>query len=254
MSGGRAVAVRPVGALLGLEELAGFEGYRDPNQEFATMVQRRNTRKALRGSQKASRVVFCQDAIPWLEAHKGALESITTSIPDASEVGLSKKDYIPFFRNAARLCLLATKPTGYTIFLQTDRKQDGWIDKAYLIAGEAEALGHRTIWHKIALRTDVGKTDLFRPTYSHMLCFSQAGPIGKPIADVVHRGPISYGNAFGAYAVEFVLQYLRDRGIREVVDPFVGSGTTLAIANRLGMRAIGVDIDPAQCKKALAAV
>jgi hypothetical protein len=168
-------------------------------------------------------------------------------------VGLSRRDYIPFFRRAARLCLAAVKPTGYAVFLQTDRKQDGWLDKAHLITTEAEALGHRMIWHKIALRTGVGKTDLFRPTYSHMLCFSQAGPIGKPIADVIYRGPVSYDNAFGADAVEFVLQYLKARGVREVVDPFVGSGTTLAIANRLGMQAVGVDIDPAQCKKALAA-
>jgi DNA modification methylase len=48
-----------------------------------------------------------------------------------------------------------------------------------------------------------------------------------------------------------VINYLKTQGMREIVDPFVGSGTTLAIANKYGMDAVGIDLDPKQCKRAL---
>jgi hypothetical protein len=188
--------------------------------------------------------------LPWLKINK-SWDSIVTSIPDMSEVNMKIKEYTEFFRGSARLCLEATKNKGYCIFLQTDRKYDGWFDKSYLIIDEAKKLGYRMLWHKIALRTEVGKTDLYRPTFSHMLCFSKEGKIGIPIPDVIYRGDITYDNAFGIDAVVFVLEYLKKQGVKTVVDPFVGSGTTLAIANKLGMKAIGLDIDKKQCEKAL---
>ena len=203
------------------------------------------TRKQKRGK----RTVLCTDSIKWLESHHG-LDAIVTSIPDMSEVGLGYDKYIEFLRKASRLCMNAVKDKGYAVFLQTDRKHNGWLDKAYFIQDEAQKLGMRLIWHKIALRTDVGKTDLYRPTYSHMLCFSKAGPIGKPVPDVVERGSISYGNAFGVEAVKLVVRYLKANGIKTIHDVFVGSGTTLAVANFYGMNAMGIDIDEEQCKKA----
>ena len=204
------------------------------------------TRKAKKNPE---RMIFCQDAIPWLES-QSKLDSIVTSIPEMDEVGLSLNDYIAFFRNAAALCLQAVKDKGYCIFLQTDRKYKGWVDKSYLISDEANKLGIRMIWHKIALRRDVGKANLYRPTYSHMLCFSKAGPIGVPFANVVERGEVTYENAFGLDAVKLVLEFLKKHKIKTVVDPFVGSGTVVAVANALGMKGIGVDIDKKQCKKA----
>ena len=189
------------------------------------------------------------DSIKWLEGQKN-LDSIVTSIPEMDELKLKYDDYIEFLRNAARLCLKATKDTGYTVFLQTDRKHHGLIDKSYFISDEAFKLGYRMVWHKIALRTEVGKADLFRPTYSHMVCYSKSGKIGIPVADVIYRGDISYGNAFGVDAVKLVIQYLKSNKVKKVVDVFVGSGTTLAVANMYGMDALGIDIDKKQCEKA----
>ncbi len=106
------------------------------------------------------------------------------------------------------------------------------------------------IWHKIALRSDVGKADIFRPTYSHMLCFSKDGPIGIPVADVISRGDITYANGFGIDAVKLVIEFLKKHKIKTVIDPFVGSGTVAAVANAMGLHAVGIDIDKKQCKKA----
>jgi len=197
------------------------------------------------------RTIYCQDAIPWLEKQT-SLDSIVTSIPEMDEVKMTFKDYVPFFRNAARLCLEAVKDKGYCIFLQTDRKYKGWVDKSYLISDEAQKLGIRMIWHKIALRTEVGKADIFRPTYSHMLCYSKKGAIGIPVTDVVQRGEVTYANGFGIDAVKLVIQFLKKHKIKTVTDPFVGSGTVVAVANALGLNGIGVDIDKKQCAKAKA--
>ena len=206
------------------------------------------TRKA---KKKSDRVIYCQDAIPWLQTQT-KLDSIVTSIPEMDEVKLSFAEYVPFFRNAARLCLEAVKAKGYCIFLQTDRKYKGWVDKSYLITDEAQKLGIRMIWHKIALRTEVGKADIFRPTYSHMLCYSKEGAIGIPVTDVIARGDVTYANGFGIDAVTLVIQFLKKHKIKTVVDPFVGSGTVVAVANSMGLKGIGVDIDKKQCAKAKA--
>jgi len=215
-----------------------------------TNTRKINTKKSKR-TRKSKRTIYCQDAIPWLTKQKN-LDSIVTSIPEMDEVKLSFKEYVPFFRMTARLCLEAVKDKGYCIFLQTDRKYKGWVDKSYLISDEANKLGIRMIWHKIALRTEVGKTDLFRPTYSHMLCYSKEGPIGIPVTDVVQRGTVTYANGFGIDAVTLVIQFLKKHKITSVVDPFVGSGTVVAVANAMGLKGVGVDIDKAQCAKAKA--
>ncbi len=208
------------------------------------------TRKA----KKVTRDIVCGDALPWLSQNEGTFDAIVTSIPDQSEVNLPMEKYTEFFKDSARLCLNAVKPAGYCIFLQTDRKQKGLFPKDFYITQEAMQLGFRMMWHKIALRTEPGKSDLFRPTYSHMLCFSKKGSPGKATPDVLYRGPITYDNAFGMDAVKSVLEFLKTQKVKKVVDPFVGSGTTVALANKMGMNAVGVDIDPAQCKKARALV
>jgi hypothetical protein len=207
------------------------------------------TRKHRRQPQRR---VICTDSLPWLAKHAGTFGAIVTSIPDATEIGMQPEPYKAFFAEAAKRCLEAVTDDGYCVFLQTDRKHQGWMDKAHMVTTVAYDLGFRMIWHKIALRTQPGKTDIFRPTYSHMLCFSRKGAVGKPVPDVVYRGDVTYKNAFGSTAVELVIQYLKARGVREVVDPFVGSGTTLALANKYGMSATGLDIDPAQCAAARA--
>ena len=205
----------------------------------------KKTRKA------SKREVICADALKWLETQKG-LDCVVTSVPEMEEVKLKEAAYKTFVYEAVRKILKAVKDTGYAIFLQTDRKKNGWIDKSYWISDVAQELGYRMMWHKIALRQAVGTSGLFRPTFSHMLCYSKKGKPGAPFPDVIERGSVTYENAFGVDAVEAVLKYVKAQGAKTVTDPFVGSGTTIALANRLGLKGIGVDIDPKQCKAAAA--
>jgi hypothetical protein len=164
------------------------------------------------------------------------------------EVKLSVKQYEEFFRTAARLCLEAVKDDGYCIFLQTDRKHHGWIDKSYFITDEAYQLGFHMVWKKIALTRDVGKADLFRPTYSTMVCYTKTGKVGKLFPDVVVSGEKTYTHAFGVEAVKLCVEYAKAQGAKLVADPFSGSGTTLAVANALGLDAVGVELSKKYCE------
>lgn len=207
------------------------------------------TSKTTRRAKRGARTIVCMDALKWLPTQKN-LSAIVTSVPEMEEVGLTLNEYEPFLRSAAQKCFAAVRGDGYVVFLQTDRKKNGWIDKSYLISDEARASGWKMLWHKIALRQEPGTSGLFRPTYSHMLCYSKTGKTGKLFPDVIRRGEVTYENAFGIDAVMAVLSYLKAQGVKTVVDPFVGSGTTVAIANKIGLSAVGVDIDKAQCAKA----
>lgn len=196
-----------------------------------------------------SRQVFCQDSLTWLPKN-GNNSCIITSMPEMEEVDMNIKAYEVFFRSAARACFEAVKDDGYCIFLQTDRKYHGWVDKGYWITDVSRDLGFHTVWKKIAITKDVGKADLFRPTYSTMLCFTKKGKVGKLFPDVIDSGDKTYTHAFGVNAVALCVAYVKDHGVKKVVDPFCGSGTTLAVANEMGLDAIGVDIAKKYCEMA----
>ena len=48
------------------------------------------------------------------------------------------------------------------------------------------------------------------------------------------------------HAIEFVKRYSTST---QVIDPFVGRGSTLEVAKKKGLSGIGIDIDPQQCTK-----
>ena len=96
------------------------------------------------------RKVYCEDALEWLLKNKKN-PSIITSLPEMEEMKMKIKEYESFFRQSARLCLDSVNDSGYCIFLQTDRKHHGWVDKGYWISDEAYKLGYHTVWKKIVI-------------------------------------------------------------------------------------------------------
>jgi len=199
--------------------------------------------------------IICQDALKWLANQKsGSLTNIVTGIPDLEEVGMTSTKYLNFFERAVDLIFSKTHPSSYVIFMVTDRKhQKTWIDKSFLINQVAHRHNVPLRWHKIILLRPVGSTHIQRPTYQHFLCFSRESGPGEATPDLLMCGKKSYKNAScpvaTAHAIDFLKRYAVEKS---VIDPFVGRGTVLEIAQKAGFTGIGVDLDPKQCSSARA--
>ena len=199
-----------------------------------------------------SKEIVCADALEWLS---GATDigAIVTSLPDAEEIGEPIDRWREWFREAVRRCVGAASESAPLVFYQTDRKLAGaTFSKAALVVTAAEEVGARLLWHQIALRRDVGAVDLHRPGYTHLLAVSRGARPGTATADVIARGSVLYPNGMGLNAAAFAVRFAAGKEKRTIVDPFCGRGTVPAVAEALGLRAIGVDIDPAQCERARA--
>ena len=194
----------------------------------------------------SAKTIICADAMEWLETKKCA--AIFTSPPDAEEIGHPVEAWAPWFRGAIALCFAAC--SGPLVFYVTDRKSGGRLhSKAAMVLAEADQAGVRMAWHKIALRRDVGQTDLHRPTFTHLLAFN--GAPGKASPDVIQRGKTVYPNGTGLVAARVGVEWVKKQ-VPSLLDPFCGQGTIPAVAEALGLTATGVDIDEAQCAKARA--
>lgn len=184
---------------------------------------------------------------------------VTSGLPITSGLPVTSGSPLPFpawrawFIDAAAAVLRACPPEGVAIFYQTDIKHDGaWIDKSHLVQLAADREGRVLVWHKIACRKPVGTITLGRPAYAHLLCFSHT-PRPEPVAlaDVFATGAMTWARATGLEACRLACTYiLRHTTTRTVVDPFCGRGTILAVANAMGLAAIGVDHSPKRCRLA----
>lgn len=197
------------------------------------------------------------DGIAWLrEQTLAATHALVTSLPDVSELPhLDFDGWREWFIDTSRLVCERTHEDAVSIFFQTDIKREGtWVDKAYLVQRGAEAAGVSLLWHKLVCRKPPGTTSFGRPAYAHLLCFSKTLRIspGASSPDVLpNLGSMPWSRAMGVDACEFVCRFLMERtACRTVVDPFCGQGTVLAVANRLGMDAIGVELSKKRVKRA----
>lgn len=204
-----------------------------------------------------SRTVHCGEALAWLRGRAlGPHECVFTSLPDSSEVRrLTFDAWTQWFRDAAETVVRATHPDAVAVFYQTDVKRDGgWVDKSFLVQQGAYAAGARLLWHKIVCRAPAGTATGPRPGYAHLLAFSLnlRDVAERATADVLPQlGAMTWPRAIGIAAAEAAITWLRDRaGARCIVDPFCGMGTALAVANRLGLDATGVELAPSRAQRA----
>jgi hypothetical protein len=193
------------------------------------------------------RVVECADAIPWMRA-RGCIEGAcaVTSLPDVSEVGLALPVWREWFQGAVRLVIDAVPGGSAAVFFQSDIKRDGeWVDKGSLVTRAAEDAGSRVLFHKIVCRRPPGMLTYGRPGFTHLIAVSRAMkcPDVLPIPDViVDAGELKWVRAMGVRAAAHAVRFAREQvGAKTIFDPFCGVGTVLAVANALGLDALGVE-------------
>ncbi len=214
------------------------------------------------------RDVIRAEARAWLEANAApALASVITSMPDLSEARVEEAGFaetqlgLPrwraWFEDSARHVIRWVPEGGVSIFFQSDIRVDGaLVDKGYLVMRAAEAEGASVLWHKIVCRRPPGSISMGRPGYSHMIGVTR-GPIAtarKPGPEVVADGGLMpWSRAMGVEACRVACRYvIENTPTRVVVDPFCGKGTVLAVANAMGLDAIGVELSVKRCKAARA--
>jgi hypothetical protein len=193
------------------------------------------------------REVHCAEAIAWMEAH-GCLAGAcaVTSLPDVSEVGWSLPVWRTWFLAAVQRVIESVPAESTALFFQSDIKRDGaWIDKGAWVVRAAEDAGAQVLFHKIVCRRPPGVLTMGRPGYTHLIAVSRGFrcPEVLPIPDIItEAGRQPWVRAMGIRAAAHAVRFARDQvGAQTIFDPFCGVGTVLAVANALGLPAVGVE-------------
>jgi hypothetical protein len=197
------------------------------------------------------RKVICCDAFERLRTIE-PVAAVITSLPDAHEVECSFTGYAEWFTRGVCTVLNSVRRDGVAIFYQGDRKHNGTLlSKATLLCDAAYSLGFRLLWHKIVLRNRPGVINLYRPSFLHMMAFSRSLKAGRPTPDVIDQSETIYNNGMNVNAAIIAVRFSVEKAKADIIhDPFCGRGTVLAVANALGLRSVGFDIDQEQCARA----
>jgi len=209
------------------------------------------------------------DAIQWLRTVPD-LPTVMTSLPDLTESQEQEQwggveGYRDWFLGTVKMILKKLRPGAAAVFYQTDSmlvdksgRVTQYLDKSFLCSLAAQEVGACMLWHKIALRNQVGVVRLKQPGYTHMCCYASP-PSGEMYSleacrtcpDVLDRGDMSWSKGTGVQAAWHVIKWLKEAiGTDELVDPFCGVGTIPAVAQFLGLRAAGVEISKKRCRQA----
>jgi hypothetical protein len=201
------------------------------------------------------REIVCADAIAWMQA-RGRIDGAcaVTSLPDVSELGKTLLVWREWFLHGVRLVVNAVPDESAALFFQSDIKRDGaWIDKGALVIRAAEDAGARVLFHKIVCRRPPGLLTQGRPGFTHLIAVSRAMkcPDTLPIPDVIpDAGRSLWVRAMGVRAAAHAVRFARDQaGARLIFDPFCGVGTIPAVANALGLDALGIELAKKRCEQ-----
>ncbi len=204
-----------------------------------------------------SRTVHCADALAWLQEQPSfAGCSFITSLPDVSELGgMALEAWRNWFFAAASLVMSRLPEDGLAIFYQSDIREGGvWVDKGFLCSRAAAELGLETLFHKIVCRKPAGTITFGRPAYSHLLGFARAARLdmSRGAPDVLpEAGDATWTRGMGAEACRLACRLVLDHTpTRTIVDPFCGHGTVLAVANAMGLDAVGVELNKKRAQRA----
>ena len=207
-----------------------------------------------------SRAVHQADAIPWMR-ERGRIDGAcaVTSLPDVSEVNMDLPKWRTWFLGAVELIVNAVPDESAALFFQSDIKRDGaWIDKGAMVIRAAEDAGARVLFHKIVCRRPPGMLTYGRPGFTHLIAVSRAMkcPDVLPLPDIItDAGEQKWVRAMGVRAAAHAVRFAKDQvGAKVVFDPFCGVGTVLAVANALGLDALGVELSRKRCEQSRALI
>jgi len=201
------------------------------------------------------REIVCADAIAWMRA-RGRIDGAcaVTSLPDVSELGKTLPAWRVWFLEAVRLVVAAVPDDRAALFFQSDIKRTGaWIDKGALVIRAAEDAGAHVLFHKIVCRRPPGMLTQGRPGFTHLIAVSRGMkcPDILPIPDVItDAGRSLWVRAMGVRAAAHAVRFARDQvGAKLIFDPFCGAGTIPAVANALGLDALGIELAKKRCEQ-----
>ena len=206
------------------------------------------------------RAIVCADAIAWMK-DRGRIDGAcaVTSLPDVSEVGKTLPVWREWFLEAVRLVVEAVPDESAAVFFQSDIKRDGeWIDKGAFVIRAAEEAGARVLFHKIVCRRPPGMLTQGRPGFTHLIAVSRAMkcPDVLPIPDIIaDAGRSLWVRAMGVRAAAHAVRFARDHARAKLIfDPFCGVGTIPAVANALGLDALGIELAKKRCEQSRAQI
>jgi len=187
-------------------------------------------------------MIINDDVNNWI-TKQNSINCLVTSMPDKEETDLNHSEWNKWFKDIAFRLMNITET--YAVFYQTDRKYNGkLIPKDKLLYEAAQMANMDLIYHKIVLKVNVDKVNLYRPGYSHILFFSKDKRTTQPVTpDVFHNGKMYYKNSIGENALNCIYNILdKYDDIDTITDSFCGKGSILCAAKERNYNYVGVEI------------